>query len=451
MKRWILAACFAARVLSAASPADWVPVRWPFTDPATLALVEGTKFNCIVTETPSPALVKAATQRGIDVVALIHSAAEVAPAQAAGVVGFVSEGVSSFSTTLPVILITSRVKLDLTSKAPVIGTYQGIWAGIQITEEGSAKAAPSGAPWIDTNTGFLRYVRAAWNGPSFWLTNQPPKNSVIPVTRYLQMIADAAMSNARWVISLDSDFAGRLNRGDRKARVDWDRITGLVAFYENHSEWRTLLPAGKLAVIESKSDGALLTGGVLDMIAAKHTPVKPVPPDKLTPESLAGEQMALDVAPSKQTADTLQRFTARGGFVLKGPQSPALSSSDGVSIRQDEKELKKLNDLWHDIQTAIGRRNLGVRLFNVSSMLSNLLSTPDRKQVYVELVNYSDYPVDNVTVHLLGSFSKATLFTPDGKTQSLEIYKTDEGSGVDIDTVGTAATVKLEANGAPEP
>lgn len=47
--------------------------------------------------------------------------------------------------------------------------------------------------------------------------------------------------------------------------------------------------------------------------------------------------------------------------------------------------------------------------------------------------------------------SKATLFTPDGKTQALEIYKTDEGSGVDTDRVRTAATVKLEGEGARKP
>ena len=52
----------------------------------------------------------------------------------------------------------------------------------------------------------------------------------------------------------------------------------------------------------------------------------------------------------------------------------------------------------------IGRRNLGARLFNVSSMLSNMLVSADGKQVVVHLVNYSNYPVEAVTVHLLGEF-----------------------------------------------
>jgi len=45
----------------------------------------------------------------------------------------------------------------------------------------------------------------------------------------------------------------------------------------------------------------------------------------------------------------------------------------------------------------IGRRNLGARMFNVSTMLSDLLSSPDGKQVVVQLVNFSDYPVESVT------------------------------------------------------
>ena len=35
-------------------------------------------------------------------------------------------------------------------------------------------------------------------------------------------------------------------------------------------------------------------------------------------------------------------------------------------------------------------------------MLSNLLTSADGKTVVLHLVNYSDYPVENVTVHFIG-------------------------------------------------
>ena len=90
-----------------------------------------------------------------------------------------------------------------------------------------------------------------------------------------------------------------------------------------------------------------------------------------------------------------------------------------------------------------GRRNLGARLFNVSSMLSNLTEMPDGR-VALHLVNYSDYPVENVTVHALGKFKKAHLYMPGGVEKDLEVYDSEDGSGVDLDKVDVVATVRFD-------
>jgi hypothetical protein len=92
----------------------------------------------------------------------------------------------------------------------------------------------------------------------------------------------------------------------------------------------------------------------------------------------------------------------------------------------------------------IGRRNLGVRLFNVSSMLSNAVESADGNTVVLHLVNYSDFPVENVTAQFLGEFRRATLLTPDGAEKKLEIYAAEEAQGVDIDKVAVCASIKLE-------
>ena len=92
----------------------------------------------------------------------------------------------------------------------------------------------------------------------------------------------------------------------------------------------------------------------------------------------------------------------------------------------------------------IGRRNMGVRLFNVSSMLSNFLAAPGGTTAVVHLVNYSDYPVDNVAVYYLGEYKHATLIAPGAADRALEVYKTEEGWGVDVERVGVCATIRLE-------
>ena len=62
----------------------------------------------------------------------------------------------------------------------------------------------------------------------------------------------------------------------------------------------------------------------------------------------------------------------------------------------------------------------------------------------LHFVNYSDYPVENVTVHFIGKFRSATLLTPEGPEKKLEIYPTEDGGGVDLDKVAVCATVRLE-------
>ena len=156
------------------------------------------------------------------------------------------------------------------------------------------KAAPSGSVWIDTNTGFIRAVRA-WGDATLWMANQPPPKTVVTGARYLQVVADAAISGARWVLALDDDFAARLARREPKAMADWKRMADLLRYFEQHPEWRRMQEYGKLAIVQDPAKGGLLSGGILDMIAVKHTPVRPVPRQHLSAESLAGATMAVDV------------------------------------------------------------------------------------------------------------------------------------------------------------
>ena len=80
--------------------------------------------------------------------------------------------------------------------------------------------------------------------------------------------------------------------------------------------------------------------------------------------------------------------------------------------RLSDDDVKMLDDIWKEMNAMTGRRNLGARLFNVSSMLSNFVAGADRKQTVLQLVNYSGFPVENVTVHVLGKFKSARLLAP---------------------------------------
>ncbi|MDE3165937.1 MAG: hypothetical protein KGN36_09035 [Acidobacteriota bacterium] len=430
-------------------PADWVPVRWPWMDAASLDLLKGTAVNCVLVRHPAPGFTQAATARGIVTLAVVTPGEDAHAALAAKVDGVVFEG--DFPTDppalpVPVVELAPRYKMKLGGSAPIVGTYQGVWPGIAANEGASAHAGPTSSVWIDTNTGFLRAVRA-FGASSVWLANQPPEKTAVSTARYQQVIAEAAISGARWVIAFDADLTARLARREEGALGTWRKITALAAYFESHPEWRAMRENGQLAVVQDPEKGGLLSGGILDMIAVKHTPVRPVAGDRLSPQSLEGATMAVNIegddltAPQKQV---LRDFTRSGGMLLNGPPGWKDPTPPAGKITLDNTELARLSDMWKDVNNLIGRRNMGVRLFNVSSMLSNYLGAADGKSAVVHLVNYADYPVESVTLHYLADFPHATLITPEGINKALEVYKTDEGWGVDIDRVVVCATIRLE-------
>jgi hypothetical protein len=448
-----------AFLLMASAP-DWVPARWHSSDPKSLELIAQTPINCLLIERPdwAAAFNQRAADRGISTLGVVRTGADAVEqarqAVSMGMAGVVLEGdfdpkvrTALGDSKILTVELPSRSKMRLGDRtAAVMGTYQGVWPGVQIEAGGSAKSAPSGAPWIDTNTGFLRFVRAYTNKP-VWIANTPPQKMVIPVERYLQAIADAEITGARWVLALDEDFNRRLLEGDAKALADWKRIGAELKFYQSHKDWRAMRPHSELALVEDAGSGALLSGGVLDMIAVKHTPVRPVPNPKLSDESMKDAKLAVDVDPSSldpAQKGVLKNFTRAGGTLLSGPPGWKFPMPKDGEITLGKDDFAKLDEIWKEVNGMTGRRNLGARLFNVSSMLSNLLESPDGKQLILHLVNYTDFPIESITAHVLGTFKHARLLAPDGTAKDLPVYPVEEGTGVDIDKVDVVATVVLD-------
>lgn len=409
------------------SQADWVPMRWPSPDPRSLALLDEHPVNCLLideTKWPSAEFVKQAKARGITLLAVAGNTAKL-------------DG-------KPVVNFAERHQM-LWSGA-IAATHQGVWPGVRAEEEGKAHAAASGAAWIDTNAGFLRFARAlASEQTPIWIANEPPRRNIYKVERYLQAIGDAAMTGARWVLAFDADFNQRLFAGEARALRDWKRVGEVLRFYESHKEWRGAKAYSKLALVQNPESGALVSGGVLDMIAVKHTPVVPVAGAQ---GQIKGALMAVNIDPEGLTPaqkEELAAFTRAGGTLLTGPPGWKFPKLKPGQIVLDKEDLEKLDQIWKEMNSMIGRRNLGARMFNVSSMLSNLQITADGKRILLHLVNYADYPVEDITVHLLGTYKSARIYrpeTPAGK--ALELYPIDEGVGCDVDQVGSVATIVLE-------
>jgi hypothetical protein len=370
-----------AAVAMVAMP-DWVPARWFSKDPATLKLVESTPVNCLLLEKAdwSPEFTRAAAEKGLATLGIVTGSADAAEAKKAGLTGLAIDGSLSVGRVdMPVVELTNRGDMKFASDAQVLVTKEGMWPGIR-AEDGQV-AAPTGAPWIDTNTGFLRYARASTHA-AIWIANRVPAKKHLLVTAYLAAIGDAGMTGSRWVLDFDDEFARGLSKGDATALKNWALIVQHVKFYEDHKEWRGF------TLVRSKM------------------------PVNVDPELLSANQK-----------EALKMFIKAGGTLLAGP-----------TLQPD----------WKKLDTLTGHENFGARLFNVGSLLSNLLESADGKQAALQLVNYSDYPVADVTVHVLGKFKRATLMRPEAAPQKLEVYGVDEGTGIDVPALGALGTVILE-------
>lgn len=451
-----------AAFLLALAVADWVPARWHSSDPQSLQIVSETPVNCLLLEREhwSGDFAALAAGRRIATLGVIRTPADAAQqAREAvarklnGVVleGYFDEGVAAqvrdslAGTPAVVIELLPRWALRLRDGGPVIGTHQGLWPGIQVQKDGAAKAAPTGGPWIDTNSGFLRFLRAAVDAP-IWIGYDPPAKTVITEERYLQAIADAAINGARWIVSLDPDFERRLLAREERALKTWRRMGAYLRYFEEHRDWTAGRPQGRLAMIQDADSGALLSGSILDMVAVKHTPVRAVPRWKLGPGALEGARMAVNVDPeslSPEQKELLRAFARSGGTLLTGPPGWRFPATAKDQITLGKEDLERLDEIWRGVNSLVGRTNLGVRLFNVASMLSNFLEASGGR-VVLHLVNYSGYPVENITAHFLGRYKKARLYSPEAPPRDLEVYEVDEGSGVDIPQVAVCATLLLE-------
>jgi hypothetical protein len=441
---------------------DWVPVRWPSGDPKTLDLLNGTAINCLWMERPqwSPQFAAAASARGIATLGVIHREGD--PIEAAralakdGFTGGIVEGefddysLSIVTGTLAkagVMYIESgpRSRLRFDTGAPILSTSQGMWPGIHVATGGSASAGPTANPWIDTNTGFMRFVRAS-SESTVWVAVKPPAGVAFPAQRYVQAIGDAAINGGRWVVSLDDDLWRRVLAREPDALKDWARIGAALRFFEDHKEWRAAAPAGAIAIVEGY-DQARFSGGLFDMLAAKHMPVFAEPYSRLNANALRDARVTVNPEPENAPAalsETLQSLAQSGKTLVNGPP-PTKKAAPGPDDFVFDPTDTSVDTTWQRVSAAIGRQNMGARLFNVSSMLSNLVSLRGQRQLVLHLVNYSDYPATGITARVLGTWRRARLYRPGEDPVDLEVQKSEEGTEFSIDQrIVTIGAVVLE-------
>ena len=446
-----------------AGVSNWIPMRWNSGDPRSLDLLKDTPVNCVLLERSDwdPRFVKIAASRGIATIAVVHSGPDLADQakhaarMKMNAVALAGEYDSEEGDRLRAALVdTSAIPIELPirrhvridSHDPVVGTSQALWPGVEVEHGGRTVTGPSSNPWINTNSGFLRFVRSTTNA-AIWVDVRPPPKLAVTVDQYCVAIADSAMTGAHWIVSLDDDLDRRLLTGDAQAAAGWKRIAAYLRYFETYPEWRDYRPFSEMAVVEDTDSGGLLSSSLLDMLSVLHTSVRPVPTRRLSAESLHGARIVLNVDAetiSEQQKQALQDFAASGGVIVNPPPGWRFPQVSERQMAPTRRQMDQIGGMWEVTYTATARKNFGVRTFNTSTMLFNLMAARDHKSLLIHLVNYTDFAAETITVQALGTWKRARLYRPDGATIELSVYPANDGTGVDIERIAVAGTLRID-------
>jgi len=254
---------------------------------------------------------------------------------------------------------------------------------------------------------------------------------------------DAAMSGARWLLTLDSGFTELMRQREPRIQESWKRINDALRFYETNRNMVEAPDYSGLALLEAPASGALMSGGIVDMIAAKHIPLQVVPAAQLKQDAFTNARTLLNIDPaglSEEQKETLKTVSRSGVSLINGPPGWRMSVPE-TSITFPEDQVKKLDEVWRGVNSFIWGKNFAVRVFGAHSVLSNLKRIDDGR-LALHLVNFSDYPVENIAIHTAGPFESATLLTPRGP-RKVEAYKMEDGMGIDVDKLEDVAILVI--------
>ena len=254
------------------------------------------------------------------------------------------------------------------------------------------------------------------------------------------------MAGARWIIALDADLERRLLTGESKALATWKQIQTHIRYLDN-SEWREYRPYSQLLLVQDARSGGLLSGGLLDVLSVLHTSARPAPTRRLNASGLRGARVVLNLdaeSISAQQKDDLEAFVRGGGTVVNPPAGWRFPEISAQQTMPNRRQLDQIQPIWEATYDATARKNFEVRTFNTASVLFHLLATPDGGSLLVHLLNYADYAAEDITARVVGKWRRARLYSPDAEVRELPVYPVKEGTGIDIDRIRVAATLRLD-------
>ena len=484
-------------------PDAWVPIRWTggpmelawrthaktlttdaavrdalarWYEPATLGLLDNSPVNCLLVTWSAPVnaaveaeqqqLVKvyaeAAHKRSLAVLGLVYAASDaskiVGDATRAALDGLVLDG--EFPTEFPTAVrkaAGSMLVVEIAKNAyswrwqpAQIVAVAGVAPRANILSEMGIRGAPSSQPWIESNIWLVWSFGFGSPSRPVWISSQLENTSAVD---YERAVADAAAGGGRWIISLDDGLRAKLRARDASALEEWRRISSYLKFEESHASWRALAPYGNVGFVLDPASAKDLADEYLNLTTRRQVPYRLVARSELNAAALA-KFRALVVTeldpPTAAERKLLQDFAEDGGLVIAGPSwggAPKAEPFAEIPAGKGRVAVYKDPDpetVARDLKELLSDEDLGVVPFNVPSAITLARGGAPGQSLAVQLVNYSDHPMEAITLRVAGKFRSARLETPEGAATELSLRDAEGSTEVTIPKLLLWGTVSME-------
>lgn len=299
-------------------------------------------------------------------------------------------------------------------------------------------SSPTEQPWIDSNLALVRLERGLLSTaiPLYgfeWQTAGSLDRRQGPRARdYALAAAESGAFHADLILDLPANLQDALARGTTAERTAWNEVRRTIEFAARNPD-PALVPEANVGVV---TDAFGTSYEAVNLMARHNIPFRVLGPGEVTAANLRGLDLLVMLAtPDDAGSKAVVSFVTRGGTaVLAGLPHPfawqpahAVQTGDhparyavgaGKAVVLDE-PVTDPETFARDVRRLIGAENLPISLWNALTTLAVPYHSEDERRTVVELVNYSQEPIE-VQVRIKGSFPSIRYETPeDGCCRSL--------------------------------
>ena len=206
---------------------------------------------------------------------------------------------------------------------------------------------------------------------------------------------------------------------------------------------------------DTASPNLAISEEYLNLAARRQIAYRVIERSRLGATSLTGLRavLAFDLAPPTEAErKTLRAFAAEGGLVLGGPwwgtppkeQSYTIVSVDKGEVAVYKDDTPDPESVARDLNDLLSTEELGVSLFNVSSVLSYVSKSDTSNHILIQLVSYADLPAVSLTISIIGKFNAARLYTPESAPVDLAERRSGAQTEIAIPKLPVCGALELE-------